>query len=180
VIHCKRDTDGFCVTGVFVPNAPSKNVYIWLLEPLGIKRRGGHLANPHLVHDLLLVSPFFSFLPDAVLFSPFLDHEPKSRRPSFILLNYDTTMIAGFSKAVTLYLAPVLYLTALLLSLFAFLAPAAMLHDRVALLTVTPSLSLTQPASSKAVDGASLFLGVLGTYIYIHRDLQSRTFADGI
>jgi len=72
-------------------------------------------------------------------------------------------MIAGFSKAVTLYLAPLLYLTALLLSLFAFLAPAVMLRDRVALLTVTPSLSLTQPASSKVVDGASVFLGVLGS-----------------
>jgi len=72
-------------------------------------------------------------------------------------------MIAGVSKAVTLYLAPVLYLTAIILSLFAFLAPTVMLNDRVALLTITPSLALTQPTSSRAVDGASIFLGVLGS-----------------
>jgi hypothetical protein len=72
-------------------------------------------------------------------------------------------MIAGLSKAVILYLAPVLTLTAILLSMFAFLAPAAMLHDRVALLTVTPSTSLIQPGPSQGVDGPSIFLGVLGT-----------------
>jgi hypothetical protein len=72
-------------------------------------------------------------------------------------------MIAGLSKAVILYLAPVLTLTAILLSLFAFLSPAAMLHDRVALLTVTPSTALVQPGPSQAVDGPSIFLGVLGS-----------------
>lgn len=75
-------------------------------------------------------------------------------------------MIAGLSKAVTLYLAPVLSLTAILLSLFAFLAPAVMLHDQVALLTVTPSVSLTQPTSSQGVDGASVFLGALGMLLH--------------
>jgi len=72
-------------------------------------------------------------------------------------------MIAGLSKAVILYLAPVLTLTAILLSMFAFLAPAAMLHDRVALLTVTPSTSLIKPGPSQGVDGPSIFLGVLGS-----------------
>ncbi|KAF8237821.1 hypothetical protein L208DRAFT_1450548 [Tricholoma matsutake] len=67
-------------------------------------------------------------------------------------------MIAGLSKAIILYLAPLLTLTAILLSIFAFLSPVVMLHDRVALLTVTP---LIQPGSS--VDGPSIFLGVLGS-----------------
>lgn len=71
-------------------------------------------------------------------------------------------MIAGLSKAVILYLTPVLLLTALLLSLFAYLAPVIMLHGQVALLTVTPSMSLTQPESSQGIDGPSLFLGMLG------------------
>lgn len=62
-------------------------------------------------------------------------------------------MIAALAKAITLYLAPVLALTAIILSLFAYLAPTILLHDQVALLTVTPN----QP-----VDGPSLFLGVLG------------------
>jgi hypothetical protein len=73
-------------------------------------------------------------------------------------------MINGFSKFAVLYLAPVLMLTTLLLSLFAFLAPSAMLHDRVALLTVTPSTALTNP-QAQAKDGPSLFLGALGSYI---------------
>jgi hypothetical protein len=72
-------------------------------------------------------------------------------------------MIAGLSKAVTLYLSPVLCLTAVLLSLFAFLAPAAMLHDQVALLTVTPSLQLVQAGPQKDIDGPSVFLGALGS-----------------
>lgn len=72
-------------------------------------------------------------------------------------------MIEGLSKAVTLYLASVLTLTAILLSLFAFLSPTLMLHDRVALLTVTPSTSLVQAGPSQGVDGPSLFLGALGS-----------------
>ncbi|ESK95853.1 hypothetical protein Moror_12351 [Moniliophthora roreri MCA 2997] len=71
-------------------------------------------------------------------------------------------MIAGLSKAVTLYLAPVLALTAILLSLFAYLAPVVMLPDRVALLTVTPSTALTQ-LNGGATDGASIFIGALGS-----------------
>ncbi|KII94332.1 hypothetical protein PLICRDRAFT_78471, partial [Plicaturopsis crispa FD-325 SS-3] len=54
-------------------------------------------------------------------------------------------------------------LTALLLSVFAFVSPVVMLHSQVALLVVTPSVSLTQPSSSKGVDGPSLFLGMLGS-----------------
>lgn len=71
-------------------------------------------------------------------------------------------MINGFSKFAVLYLAPVLMLTALLLSLFTFLAPSVMLHDQVALLTVTPSTILTNP-QAQASDGPSLFLGALGS-----------------
>ncbi|EPQ60788.1 hypothetical protein GLOTRDRAFT_68732 [Gloeophyllum trabeum ATCC 11539] len=71
-------------------------------------------------------------------------------------------MIAGLSKFITLYLSPALSLTALLLSLFAYLSPTVMLHDRVALLTVSPSLSLTQD-STQHIDGPTVFLGALGS-----------------
>jgi len=71
-------------------------------------------------------------------------------------------MIAGLSKAVTLYLAPVLLLTAAILSLFAYLAPTLLLHDRVALLTVTPSRYLLSGDQSR-VDGPSIFIGTLGS-----------------
>jgi hypothetical protein len=71
-------------------------------------------------------------------------------------------MIAGLSKAVTLYLAPLLFLAAIFLSLFAYLAPTILLHDQVALLAVVPSASSTQPNSSQNVDGPSVFLGILG------------------
>ncbi|KAF5390162.1 hypothetical protein D9757_002894 [Collybiopsis confluens] len=71
-------------------------------------------------------------------------------------------MIAGLSKAVTLYLAPLLSLTAILLSLFAYLSPVVLLSDRVALLTVLPSTALTQ-ANGPKVDGVSMFLGALGS-----------------
>ncbi|KAG5648019.1 hypothetical protein DXG03_007053 [Asterophora parasitica] len=72
-------------------------------------------------------------------------------------------MIAGLSKTVALYLTPVLALTAILLSVFAFLSPVIMLHDQVALLTVTPSASSFVQGSSGDVDGANLFLGLLGS-----------------
>ncbi|KIY71597.1 hypothetical protein CYLTODRAFT_389979 [Cylindrobasidium torrendii FP15055 ss-10] len=69
-------------------------------------------------------------------------------------------MIAGLSKAVTLYLTPVLALTAVVLSVLAFLAPTLVLQDRVALLTVTPSFDND---SGEQLDGPSLFLGLLGS-----------------
>ncbi|KAG2120922.1 uncharacterized protein F5147DRAFT_663763 [Suillus discolor] len=72
-------------------------------------------------------------------------------------------MLADISKGTILYFTPVLMLTALLLSLFSYLAPTVMLHSQVALLTVTPSSALTQPGSTKAVDGPSIFLGPLGS-----------------
>ncbi|KAF8814319.1 hypothetical protein BYT27DRAFT_7082486 [Phlegmacium glaucopus] len=72
-------------------------------------------------------------------------------------------MISGLSKAITLYLAPVLALTAIILSLLAYLAPTLLLHDKVALLTVVPSTALIQSNSSQAVDGPSIFLGALGS-----------------
>jgi hypothetical protein len=72
-------------------------------------------------------------------------------------------MILTFSQATVLYIAPLLALTAIILALFALLAPTLFLHDRVALLTVLPSASL-QSGSSNAVDGPSIFMGVLGKY----------------
>ncbi|KAF8216203.1 hypothetical protein K438DRAFT_1800247 [Mycena galopus ATCC 62051] len=72
-------------------------------------------------------------------------------------------MISGLSKAATLYLAPVLTLTAILLSLFSYLAPVLLLQDKVSLLTVTPSTALIQNAPHAALDGPSVFLGVLGS-----------------
>ncbi|KAI6047596.1 hypothetical protein EDC04DRAFT_2886436 [Pisolithus marmoratus] len=72
-------------------------------------------------------------------------------------------MLADLSKATTIYLTPILMLTAVFLILFAYLAPAAMLHGQVALLTVTPSTVLTQPGSNQQVDGPTLFAGLLGS-----------------
>src|SRR5712675_24314 len=71
-------------------------------------------------------------------------------------------MISGVSKAATLYLAPVLALTSLILVLFAYTAPSIILHSRVALLVVSPSLQLTNSSTSQAVDGPTVFLGALG------------------
>ncbi|KAF8481213.1 hypothetical protein DFH94DRAFT_738725 [Russula ochroleuca] len=72
-------------------------------------------------------------------------------------------MIVNLSKAATLYLAPVLSLTSLILVLFAYTAPTILLHSRVALLVVSPSLQLADPSSSQEVDGPTLFLGALGS-----------------
>jgi len=72
-------------------------------------------------------------------------------------------MIAGLSKAVTLYLAPLLSLTALLLSLFAFISPVLVFSNQVSLLSVTPSTSLKQPGGSTNVDGPTVRLGALGS-----------------
>ncbi|KAI0257522.1 hypothetical protein BJV78DRAFT_1278032 [Lactifluus subvellereus] len=72
-------------------------------------------------------------------------------------------MIAGLSRVAILYLAPVLSLTSLFLMLFAYMAPAVLLHSRVALLVVSPSLELTNNSSSQGVDGPTLFLGALGS-----------------
>ena len=60
-------------------------------------------------------------------------------------------MIAGLSKFINQYLAPVLSLTSLVLVVFVYLSPVSMLHTQVSLLTVRPG-----------DDGPSLFLGPLG------------------
>lgn len=86
-------------------------------------------------------------------------------------------MIAGLSKAVTLYLAPVLSLTALLLALFAFLAPSIMLRDSVALLSVTPSTALKGPGGSGNVDGPTVRIGALGACILVVL-IPSHTYQD--
>ncbi|RXW22963.1 hypothetical protein EST38_g2892 [Candolleomyces aberdarensis] len=70
-------------------------------------------------------------------------------------------MVAGLARTITLYLAPALALTATILSLLAFLAPAIALPGQVALLAVTPSTVLSQPGPSQVVDGPSVFLGIL-------------------
>jgi hypothetical protein len=70
-------------------------------------------------------------------------------------------MIAVLSKSVTLYLAPILSLTSLFLILFAYGAPALLLHSKVALLVVSPS-SMSMNSSSRAIDGPTVFLGALG------------------
>ncbi|KAI9455857.1 hypothetical protein F5148DRAFT_1225366 [Russula earlei] len=72
-------------------------------------------------------------------------------------------MIANVSKVATLYLAPVLSLTSLILLVLAYTAPTIILHSRVSLLVVSPSLGLTNSSSSQPVDGPTLFLGALGS-----------------
>ena len=71
-------------------------------------------------------------------------------------------MLNQLSNAVALYLAPILSLTAVLLSLFSYLSPAIMLHTRVSLLVVKPSLLLLPNPSNDKIDGPSVFLGPLG------------------
>ncbi|KAF7306954.1 hypothetical protein MIND_00488200 [Mycena indigotica] len=71
-------------------------------------------------------------------------------------------MITGISKATTLYLAPVVTLTAIVLSLLVFLAPVLVLQDKVALLTVTPSTVLVKN-TSQSIDGPTVYLGTLGS-----------------
>lgn len=75
---------------------------------------------------------------------------------------YRCTMIAGLSKAINLYLAPLLSLTSFILILFSYLAPIILFPTQVALLKVSPSLELTQSKSSDGIDGPSIFLGALG------------------
>jgi hypothetical protein len=63
-------------------------------------------------------------------------------------------MITGLSKAVALYLAPLLALTSTILSILVFLAPSITLHTQVALLNVQHTGS---------GDGPALWLGVIGS-----------------
>jgi len=64
-----------------------------------------------------------------------------------------------FFRGITLYLAPLLYTTALFLSIFVYLSPAVILHDQVALLTITAAA----PAQPGTTDRLRLFLGALGS-----------------
>jgi hypothetical protein len=76
-------------------------------------------------------------------------------------------MIAGLSKVITLYLAPLLALTSIVLILLTFISPIITFHDQVALLVVSPSSSLTNPgAANSAVDGPTVFFGALGTFYF--------------
>ncbi|KAJ6610028.1 hypothetical protein B0H10DRAFT_2061674 [Mycena sp. CBHHK59/15] len=98
-------------------------------------------------------------------FSVFHELRPSfltARQTSLFTTFINPNMIAGLSKAITLYLAPVLTIAAILLSLFAYLAPVLIFQDKVALLSVTPSTVLVQN-SSHPVDGPSVFLGTLGS-----------------
>jgi hypothetical protein len=67
--------------------------------------------------------------------------------------------INPYLKGITLYIAPLFYVTALFLSIFVFLSPAAIFLDQVALLTITATAS-AQPGPT---DGLRLFLGALGS-----------------
>jgi hypothetical protein len=67
-------------------------------------------------------------------------------------------MITGLSKAVALYLAPLLALTSTILSILVFLAPSITLHTQVALLNVQHTGS---------GDGPALWLGVIGKNMFI-------------
>lgn len=71
-------------------------------------------------------------------------------------------MIAGLSKAITLHLATLLSLTAMLLLFFAFLAPVLLLEDRVSLLSVVPSTILQNKTSDGNLDGPTIRIGALG------------------
>jgi hypothetical protein len=62
-------------------------------------------------------------------------------------------MITGLSKAVALYLAPLLALTSTILSVLIFLAPSITLHTQVSLISVAPT---------GAGDGPSVWLGAIG------------------
>lgn len=98
----------------------------------------------------------------------------KARRRKRHAHEYKARMIQGLSRAVTLYLAPLLSLTALLLTLFAYLAPVIILQSQVALLVVSPSAELTQPGRSAnvRVDGATIRFGALGMSAFL--SLSSR------
>lgn len=85
---------------------------------------------------------------------------PRPNHPIEIV--HANMMISNLSKVATLYLAPVLSLTSLILILFAYTAPTIILHSRVALLVVSPSLELTNSSSSRGIDGPTVFLGALG------------------
>jgi hypothetical protein len=61
-------------------------------------------------------------------------------------------MITGLSKAVALYLAPLLSLVATILSVLVFLAPSISLHTQVSLISVGPISG----------DGPSVWLGAIG------------------
>ncbi|KAF7324879.1 hypothetical protein MKEN_00530000 [Mycena kentingensis (nom. inval.)] len=70
-------------------------------------------------------------------------------------------MLAGLSKAISLYLAPLLALAAVFLSLFAYLAPAGLLHT-TALLNVRSTPGGQNASSSTAM---FVYLGTLGSCV---------------
>jgi hypothetical protein len=71
-----------------------------------------------------------------------------------------TNMINGFSKAIALYLAPLLSLTSLILTVLAFIAPTITLSTQVALLIVGPK---TSEEMQGEVDGPRVWMGVIGS-----------------
>ena len=75
-------------------------------------------------------------------------------------------MIANLSKAIILYLAPLLALTAFLLNLFVFLSPTVLFHDQVSLAKVSPALlDLASKTLHKdnSVEGPTVLVGMLGS-----------------
>jgi len=81
-------------------------------------------------------------------------------------------MLAAISKAVILYLSPLLCLTSLLLTLFTFLAPVIMLAGQVSLMNVIPSTALTSGDENAQIDGPSVFMGALGACTKSHNDAE--------
>jgi hypothetical protein len=74
-------------------------------------------------------------------------------------------MLTGLTKFTNVYLAPVLLLTSVVLVTLSYLSPVLVLTAKVALLTVTPSISLTEPTNinGDGIDGPSVFIGPLGS-----------------
>ncbi|KAF8509843.1 hypothetical protein JB92DRAFT_2729315 [Gautieria morchelliformis] len=73
-------------------------------------------------------------------------------------------MIDTIIKVIPLYLAPVLALTSTLLTLFAYLAPAGMLHTQVALMIISPGRSVPLPGDTQDnVDGPTIRMGTVGS-----------------
>ena len=76
-------------------------------------------------------------------------------------------MLDTITKAVALFLSPVLALTSTLLILFAYLAPPALLQTRVALVTISPGRLVPLPGDTvDNVDGPTVRMGVLGESRY--------------
>lgn len=69
------------------------------------------------------------------------------------------------------FLAPLLAFAALLLTLFAYLSPAAMFQTQVALMIITPGRSSPLPNNPHTIDGPTIRMGMLGEFRLCHQAL---------